>query len=394
MRGSRPATKRPELQIGALRGAGCEKIFTEHVSGASRKRPELEAALEYVRAGDTLVVWKLDRLGRTLRQLVLTIEDLATRQIGFRSLTETINTATPMGQLYFHFACALAQFERELGRERTMAGLDAARARGHHPGRPSKLDEKSLREAEAMLRDPAIRVSDIAKRLNISTSTLYRHLPAARTQARINHPNPVSDEDHALLVDYLTNPASWDDPEDTVPAAISETIGHFVLDARESMPATFRSSTAWRDTINAAIPSSRKGDPDRYKTLFAWLWADILPLCQPIADAIGHGPLWTAMLREPVFERCRSTMFAIDGRSPTNHHPVACAMSHIAQATAELLPEPPYTAVTHRLGSGMVADVLEHVVEAMVAANPDTTPETAWQRIDPAALIHRLITTE
>ncbi len=252
----------PELQIGALRGAGCEKIFTETASGAGAHRPEFDAALDYLRPGDTLVVWKLDRLARSLRSLVRTMQDLAEHDVGFRSLTETIDTTTAGGRLVFHIFSALAEFERELTRERTMAGLEAARARGHRPGRPSKLGEKELREAEALLRDPKIRVVDVAGRLGVSPSTLYRHFPAARTAARLNNPNPASDDDRDLLINYLITPSHCDDHEDTVPDAVSETIGTFLLHLRPDVPEDVASSHAWRAAVAAAIPTPRSKDPE------------------------------------------------------------------------------------------------------------------------------------
>src|SRR4029453_14172599 len=124
------------LQLDALRAAGCERIYTEKASGAQRDRPQLQAALDYMRADDTLVVWKLDRLARALRQLLDTVETLHARQMGLRSLTEAIDTSTPGGTLVFHLFGALAEFERSLIRERTRAGLAAARARGRPRGPP------------------------------------------------------------------------------------------------------------------------------------------------------------------------------------------------------------------------------------------------------------------
>jgi DNA invertase Pin-like site-specific DNA recombinase len=171
----------PALQITALKGAGCERIFTEKASGAQRDRPELKAALDYIRAGDTLVVWKLDRLARSMRQLIETVEDLHARGIELRSLTESIDTATPGGRLIFHIFGALAEFERAVIRERTSAGLAAARERGKKGGRPRTLGPKDLAAAKALLADPAIRVEDVAARLKVSPATLYRHLPGGRS---------------------------------------------------------------------------------------------------------------------------------------------------------------------------------------------------------------------
>jgi DNA invertase Pin-like site-specific DNA recombinase len=171
----------PALQIDALRGAGCERLFVEKASGASRDRPELKGALDYVREGDTLVVWKLDRLARSLKQLIETVAMLEARGIGLRSLTESIDTTTAGGRLIFHIFGALAEFERTVIRERTKAGLSAARARGRVGGRPAKLSVDDLKAAKALLGDPTITVADVAKRLGVSPATLYRHLPAARS---------------------------------------------------------------------------------------------------------------------------------------------------------------------------------------------------------------------
>jgi DNA invertase Pin-like site-specific DNA recombinase len=131
--------QQPHLQVDALERAGCYRVFTETASGARTDRPSLEQLLDQLRPGDTLVVWKLDRLGRSLRHLVDTVTGLAEHGIGFRSLQESIDTTTPGGKLVFHVFAALAEFERDLIRERTSAGLAAARARGRHGGRPSVL---------------------------------------------------------------------------------------------------------------------------------------------------------------------------------------------------------------------------------------------------------------
>jgi DNA invertase Pin-like site-specific DNA recombinase len=171
------------LQLDALKAAGCERIYEERASGAQRDRPELKAALGYMRQGDTLVVWKLDRLARSLKQLIDTVEDFGVRGIGLRSLTEAIDTTTSGGKLIFHIFAALAEFERQVIRERTLAGLAAARARGRKGGRPPALAARDLAAAKAMLRDPEISVSEIARRLGVAPSTLYRHLPAARSTA-------------------------------------------------------------------------------------------------------------------------------------------------------------------------------------------------------------------
>lgn len=174
----------PALQLDALKAAGCEKVFTEKASGAQRERPQLQAALDYMREGDTLVIWKLDRLARSLKQLIETVEGLAARGIGLRSLTEAIDTTTSGGKLIFHIFGALAEFERGVIRERTRAGLDAARARGRTGGRPSALSPDDLAAAKALLCDPDITVEQVARRLGVVPSTLYRHIPGGRSAVK------------------------------------------------------------------------------------------------------------------------------------------------------------------------------------------------------------------
>ena len=171
----------PALQLDALGKARCDKVFTEKASGAQRDRPQLSAALEYMREGDTLVVWKLDRLARSLRQLIETVEMLQERNVGFRSLTEAIDTTTPGGKLVFHIFASLAEFERDIILERTRAGLAAARARGKVGGRPPALDRADLVAAKALLRDPEITIAEAARRVGVSPSTLYRYLPGGRS---------------------------------------------------------------------------------------------------------------------------------------------------------------------------------------------------------------------
>ena len=171
----------PQSQIDALQAAGCDRVFMEKASGANRDRPELKAALDYIRAGDTLVVWKLDRLARSVRQLVETAEDLAKRQIGLKVLTQQIDTTNPGGRLVFHVFAAVAEFERELMLERTQAGLATARAANRRGGRPKALTESQIRRAKAMLADPMITVEEVAQQLGTATSTLYRHIPGGRS---------------------------------------------------------------------------------------------------------------------------------------------------------------------------------------------------------------------
>ena len=169
------------LQQDALKEAGCEKIFIEQMSGSVSDRPALREALDYARSGDTLIVWKLDRLARSMKQLIETIEKLRLRSIGFRSLTEAIDTTTAQGVLVFHMFSALAEFERALIRERTRAGLVAAKRAGRTGGRPPKLTEDDLDIARTLLANPDITVADVADRLGVSPATLYRYLPSART---------------------------------------------------------------------------------------------------------------------------------------------------------------------------------------------------------------------
>ena len=171
----------PDLQLDALKKAGCEKVYIEKASGAQRDRPELKAAIDYMRAGDTLVVWKLDRLARSIKQLIETIEGLEQRDIGFKSLTETIDTTTSGGRLIFHIFAGLAEFERSIIRERTKAGLASARARGRLGGRPKKLSETDIEAAKALLSNPKITVEQAAERLGVAPSTLYRYIPGGRT---------------------------------------------------------------------------------------------------------------------------------------------------------------------------------------------------------------------
>lgn len=164
-----------DLQRDALKQAGCGLIYEEAASGKNAARPELEQCRKALRAGDTLVVWRLDRLGRSLPDLVHIVNDLEQRGVGFESLTEQIETGSATGKLIFHVFAALAEFERGLIRERTHAGLTAARARGRVGGRKPKLGEKQVREIKALLRDSEIQVSEVARRYGISRTTLYKY---------------------------------------------------------------------------------------------------------------------------------------------------------------------------------------------------------------------------
>ena len=164
-----------DLQLDALKKAGCEEIFSDKVSGAKSERKGLSAAISHLRKGDKLVVWKLDRLGRSLGHLIGTINTLDGQGIGFQSLQENIDT-TSGGKLIFHIFGALAEFERDLVRERTQAGLAAARARGRKGGRRKAMTSKQIEMAKSLRKDPKNTVQDICTMLGVSRSTLYRHL--------------------------------------------------------------------------------------------------------------------------------------------------------------------------------------------------------------------------
>lgn len=167
-------------QLDALRAAGCERIFTETASGAKTDRPQLAALLDMARAGDTLVVLRLDRLGRSLKHLIEVSEDLQRREIALKSLSEGIDTTTTAGRFVFSLLGALNQMERELLIERTRAGLAAAAARGRKGGRPRALDEAKIRAAKAMFASGSLSGPEIAQQLGVALSTLYRTLPGGR----------------------------------------------------------------------------------------------------------------------------------------------------------------------------------------------------------------------
>ena len=164
------------LQNDALNACGCEKIFTDVASGAVNERAGLADALTHLRSGDVLVVWRLDRLGRSLKHLIETVTALQSRGVGFRSLTEGIETETSGGRLVFHLFACLAEFERAVIQERTQAGLAAARARGRRGGRPAALDADDIALARRMHADPANSAADICRALDVSRATLYRYL--------------------------------------------------------------------------------------------------------------------------------------------------------------------------------------------------------------------------
>src|SRR2546428_7422707 len=167
------------LQKDALEKIGCTKIFSDIISGSTTERQGLDEALSFVREGDTLVVWRLDRLGRSLKHLIETITNLNNRKIGFKSIQENIDTTTSGGKLIFHIFGALAEFERDIIRERTNAGLQAARARGRLGGRPKSKNlntTKKVALAQSLYDDRSNTIDEICKTLNVSRATLYRYI--------------------------------------------------------------------------------------------------------------------------------------------------------------------------------------------------------------------------
>jgi DNA invertase Pin-like site-specific DNA recombinase len=169
------------LQLDALRGAGCDKVFVETASGTRTDRPELAKALDQARKGDVLVVWRLDRLARSLRHLIDIADDLNRRGVALKSITESIDTTTPSGRFMFNILGALSSMEREILVERTRAGLQAAAKRGRRGGRPPALDQAQIRAAKAMLASGAMSAIEVAQQLGCAPSTLYRHLPGGRS---------------------------------------------------------------------------------------------------------------------------------------------------------------------------------------------------------------------
>src|SRR5215218_1452312 len=171
-----------DLQRDALTNAGCEQIFTDRVSGTKAERKGLTEALSHLRSGDTLCVWRLDRLGRSLRHLIDTVTSLQEKGVGFKSLTESIDTTTSGGRLVFNIFGSLAEFEREIIRERTQAGLQSARSRGKVGGRPKALTLKEVQMLRNMAADKSLTVSDICKTLGIGRTTFYRYVKAGERE--------------------------------------------------------------------------------------------------------------------------------------------------------------------------------------------------------------------
>jgi len=165
-----------DLQLDALKEAGCKKIFQDKISGVKEDRDGLLQILDIVRPGDTLVVWKLDRLGRSLQHLISIVDELKGKDVYFRSLKENLDTSSSTGKLIFHIFGALAEFERDIIRERTMAGLKAARARGRIGGRPKIMDAGKVKLARTLMAENSRTVGEICEILGVSKATLYRYL--------------------------------------------------------------------------------------------------------------------------------------------------------------------------------------------------------------------------
>lgn len=215
------------LQVDALKKAGCTKVHTEVMSGSRRDRPVLADLIKNLRAGDVLVIWKLDRLGRNLRHLVDLVNDLMTRKVGLRSLNDPIDTTTSHGRLTFNLFASLAEFERDVIRERTQAGLSAARARGRVGGRPKGLSSQAQATAlaaETLYRERILSVAAIAQKLHVSKSTLYSYLrhrgveigPYDKSPPRRSSPAPVATEEASsakvariLLCLRIENNSKW-----------------------------------------------------------------------------------------------------------------------------------------------------------------------------------------
>ena len=164
------------LQLQALKDAGCEKIFSDVASGSKTDRVGLRECIEFARSGDVIVAWKLDRIGRSLKDLIETVNTLKEREIGLKIITQQLDTTTPSGMLFFYIMGALAEFEKSLIQERTRAGILASRARGRLGGRPKALDKKQIAVAESLYADGKTSISQICKTLGVSRATFYRNI--------------------------------------------------------------------------------------------------------------------------------------------------------------------------------------------------------------------------
>ena len=177
--------QKAQMQVDALKAAGCIKVFTDTASGSLASRPELDKMIDQLRPDDVVVVWRLDRLGRSLKNLIALVDDLKDKGVGFRSLGESIDTTTANGKLFFSVMGALAEFERDLIKERTMAGLAAARARGRVGGRPPVMTPEKIAVARQMYDSREHTVEAIATTLGVSRKTIYRHLEPSTTKAAV-----------------------------------------------------------------------------------------------------------------------------------------------------------------------------------------------------------------
>jgi DNA invertase Pin-like site-specific DNA recombinase len=202
------------LQLDALNDVGCIRVFCDQASGSLRDRPQLTAMMDYLRPGDTLVTWRLDRLGRSLRHLIDIVNDLADRNVGLISLQESIDTTTATGRMLFHMMGALSQFERELVVERTRAGLSAARARGRVGGRPRALTPEKLKAARSMYLSGDSTVAAIARTVGVSRATLYRHLSIA-SGAPVGGPSSRPAGQRAPGPDGSTRACMDENPDET-----------------------------------------------------------------------------------------------------------------------------------------------------------------------------------
>ena len=171
------ADQNPDLQVDELTAVGCHQVFVGRASGARTDRPQLAEVLDRLRLGDTLVVWRLDRLARSLRELIEVVSGLEKRGDGLRSLHEQLDTTRPGGKLVFHLFGALAEFERDLIRERTQAGLAAARTRGRKGGRPTVMTPRKIARARELYDQGDLIIAEIAKTIGVSRASIYRHLP-------------------------------------------------------------------------------------------------------------------------------------------------------------------------------------------------------------------------
>lgn len=180
---ARPSSRdqSPDAQLVALKEAGCERIFVENLTGAQRDRPQLRAVFDEISHGDTLVIWKLDRLARSVRQLTETIAELQRRQVGLRVIAPDLSSEVATGDLVFRFFAAVAEFDRELALERSTKGLAAAKALGRRGGRKPAMGPSDISRAKRLLMDSNVTVEEVAKQMGVQPSTLYRHIPGGRS---------------------------------------------------------------------------------------------------------------------------------------------------------------------------------------------------------------------